>query len=317
MQGINFKKARNFFLVIVCTMVFFSFVYFKGQSRSHRVFGVTYMTMNNPFYEVVNNELTKVIEANGDQLIALDPALDIDKQIQQIEYFMEMSVDGIFINPVDSSAILPVLQKAKDRGIIIIAVDASIIGDNVCDSTIVSDNYDAGVQCALDMMKRKEEANIVLLRHSAVSSADDRIKGFCDTIAPYSEYKIVADGDCEGQLELAMPLVQKFLQEIEEVDVVMALNDPSALGAMAALQSMDKTDVLVYGVDATPDMKTLIKTSDMAAGSAAQFTTKIGRIAGEHMYALLNNETVDELTIIPVELVTKDNISNFDEKGWQ
>ena len=112
MQGINFKKARNFFLVIVCTMVFFSFVYFKGQSRSHRVFGVTYMTMNNPFYEVVNNELTKVIEANGDQLISLDPALDIDKQIQQIEYFMEMSVDGIFINPVDSSAILPVLQKA-------------------------------------------------------------------------------------------------------------------------------------------------------------------------------------------------------------
>ena len=263
MQGINFKKARNFFLVIVCTMVFFSFVYFKGQSRSHRVFGVTYMTMNNPFYEVVNNELTKVIEANGDQLIALDPALDIDKQIQQIEYFMEMSVDGIFINPVDSSAILPVLQKAKDRGIIIIAVDASIIGDNVCDSTIVSDNYDAGVQCALDMMKRKEEANIVLLRHSAVSSADDRIKGFCDTIAPYPEYKIVGDGDCEGQLELAMPLMQKFLQEIEEVDVVMALNDPSALGAMAALQSMDKTDVLVYGVDATPDMKTLIKTSDM------------------------------------------------------
>lgn len=159
-------SIRNLFLVIVSAMVLFSYIYYKGHDRSYRVFGVTYMTMNNPFYEVVNNELVKVKESHGERLISMDPALDIEKQISQIEYFMDIGVDGIFINPVDSTAILPVLQKTKDRKIPIIAVDASIVGDNVCDSTIVSDNYDAGVQCALDMMKIKEEANIILLRHT-------------------------------------------------------------------------------------------------------------------------------------------------------
>lgn len=44
--------------------------------------------------------------------------------------------------------------------------------------TIVSDNYDAGVQCAKDMMERLDSANIVLLKHTTAKSAKERIEGF-------------------------------------------------------------------------------------------------------------------------------------------
>ena len=46
-----------------------------------------------------------------------------------------------------------------------------------------------------------------------------------------------------------MPVMQRILKETPEVDVVMALNDPSALGALAALESMGYEDVTVYGVE--------------------------------------------------------------------
>lgn len=317
MKGFNSKILKRFCYVIVSAMIFSSYVRFSVQNTMHRVFGVTYMTMNNPFYEIMNNELTKVVEANGDELIALDPALDVDKQIEQIEYLISQHVEGIFVNPVDSTAVLPVLKTARENGIPVVVVDSPIGDDTLCNSTIVSDNYDAGVQCAQDMMERMQSADIVLLRHSAVSSADERIRGFCDTIAPYPQYRIVNEAECEGQLEIAMPFMQEILAETENIDVVMALNDPSALGAMAALESYGKTDVLVYGVDGTPDMKALIGKSSMAAGTAAQSPIQIGRIAGEHMYALLKNETVEKTTVIPVSLITADNISDYDEKGWQ
>ena len=58
-------------------------------------------------YEIINNELKKNIEKNGDRLITLDPQLDIDKQNEQIYSFIEQKVDGIFINPIDAKKIEP------------------------------------------------------------------------------------------------------------------------------------------------------------------------------------------------------------------
>ena len=73
-------------------------------------------------------------------------------------------------------------------------------------------------------------AKIVLLKHSSAKSAKDRIDGFLDTIQSHPQYQVVDEGECEGQLELAMPLMQKIIKKHRDIDVVMALNDPSALG---------------------------------------------------------------------------------------
>lgn len=81
------------------------------------------MTMNNPFYTVIQNELVKVVESRGDRLVLRDPMLDPDKQSEQIEEFIKMKVDGIFINPVDSITIEESLQEAKDAGIPVIVID--------------------------------------------------------------------------------------------------------------------------------------------------------------------------------------------------
>ena len=311
------KRTLNIIMgLVIAVLLGTIYSSYLMPQKTHLVFGATYMTMNNPFYEVVNNELKKEIEKKGDELIVRNPELDIDKQNEQIEEFISKKVDGIFVNPIDSSK-LTSLESAREVGIPIIAIDASVENKDLIDCVIESDNYEAGVLCAQNMMQRMQSANIVLLKHSTVESALSRIQGFVDTIKNYPQYKITDSAECEGQLERAMPLMESMLKKNSDIDVVMALNDPSALGALAAIESMKRTNILVYGVDGTPDLKSLIKQSSLIAGTAAQFPLKFGKLAAKNMYYIIQGKEVSRIIEVPVSLITKDNIDSYNLKGWQ
>lgn len=311
------KRTLNIIMgLVIAVLLGTIYSSYLMPQKTHLVFGATYMTMNNPFYEVINNELKKEIEKKGDELIVRNPELDIDKQNEQIEEFISKKVDGIFVNPIDSSK-LTSLESAREVGIPIIAIDASVENKDLIDCVIESDNYEAGVLCAQNMMQRMQSANIVLLKHSTVESALSRIQGFVDTIKNYPQYKITDSAECEGQLERAMPLMESMLKKNSDIDVVMALNDPSALGALAAIESMKRTNILVYGVDGTPDLKSLIKQSSLIAGTAAQFPLKFGKLAAKNMYYIIQGKEVSRIIEVPVSLITKDNIDSYNLKGWQ
>lgn len=312
---------KNFIWKIIITiniaLICFIYTEYILAEKEHKVFGVTYMTMNNPFYKIINNEILKVIEKHNDMLITLDPELDIEKQNEQIYALVEQNVDGIFVNPIDFQKISPALEYAKEKGIPVIIVDSQVQNKELVDCTVVSDNYNAGVQCAKDMMARRNSANIFLLKHTTAQSAKDRIDGFVDMIKNNDNYKIINESECEGQLEKAMPAVQRMLEETPQVNVIMALNDPSALGAIAALEFSQRDDVLVYGVDGTPDMKSLFRYNSLAAGTVAQSPISIGNIAGNKMYEILAGKNVEKDVIVPVFFINKDNFNKYDEKGWQ
>lgn len=312
------SKKTLYIIMGLITAMLLGTVYgsYLTPPKTHLVFGATYMTMNNPFYEVINNELKKEIEKKGDELIVHNPELDIDKQNEQIEEFVAKKVDGIFVNPIDSSK-LTSLDAAREAHIPIIAIDASVDNTDLIDCLIESDNYDAGVLCAQNMMQRMQSANIVLLKHSTVESALSRIQGFVDTIKDYPQYKVIDYAECEGQLERSMPAMQAILKEHSNINVVMALNDPAALGALAAIESLNRTNILVYGVDGTPDLKSLIKQSPFIAGTAAQSPIKFGTLAAKNMYKILERKDVPKTIEVPVTLITKDNIDSYNVKGWQ
>ena len=64
--------------VVIATLLGTIYGSYVTPYKTHLVFGATYMTMNNPFYEVINNELKKEIEKEGDELIVRNPELNID-----------------------------------------------------------------------------------------------------------------------------------------------------------------------------------------------------------------------------------------------
>ena len=300
-------------------LIIFTVTYniYTAPVAKHKIFGVSYMTMNNPFYKIINNEILKVVEKNNDALITLDPELDVDKQNEQIYKFIDQKVDGIFINPIDFEQIEPALQAAKRANIPVIIIDAPVSDESLVNCTIVSDNYDAGVQCAKDMMERLDSANIVLLKHTTAKSAKERIEGFLSVIDNNEKYKVINEAECDGQLEIAMPKMQEIIEETPDIDVVMALNDPSALGALAALEKNNKNDVMVYGIDGTPEIKALIGRNQMIVGTVAQSPIKMGQIAVENMYNILNGKKIEKNIIIPISLINKENLFKYDEDRWQ
>ena len=285
------------------------------QTEHRRKFGAVYMTLNNPFYEIVDEEIRMEVERRGDVLISRDPALSVERQEEAVRDLINSGVDVIFINPVDWQRIAPALQLAKEANVLVIAVDTNVEDENYVAATVVSDNYLAGQQCAEHLLAHAAGGKIALLQHSEARSSVDRIQGFLDGLALNPNFVVVDQAECRGQLELAMPAMQEMLKRHPDIDVVMALNDPTAMGAMAALQTVGRLDkVLVYGVDGVPETKEMIAGGHMMA-TAGQSPRALGRNAAEQAYKILAGEQVPKLMRLPTQLITKENLGT-DMRGW-
>lgn len=257
------------------------------QNEKKTIFGGVYMTLNNPFYQIINTEMRSLIEANNGILLTRNPSLNAERQQEQILELVDLGAKAIFVNLVDVDNIAPALEKARQKNVKIIAIDTNFPDNNLADCTIVSDNYLAGMQCGQHLLAHRSSAHIALLTHQQAMSAQERIDGFRNAIKDKSEFQVVAAEDCLGQLELAMPAMEKILQEHPDVDVVMALNDPAAMGAVAALQHAGRlSGTSVYGVDGSPDVKEMIANGVITA-TAGQEPRKIGILAVESAFRLL------------------------------
>lgn len=313
-------KKTIAFLIIALALIVPGTLFAQAQAESNAdqtLFGATYMTMNNPFFIALNDGIEEIVEANGDKLIAFDPALDQAKQIAQIEDMISRGVKVIFLNPVDWKGVRPALEAARDAGIYIVNVDAPVYDQELVDAIVASDNYNAGVLVAEDVMKKMDSANIVLLEHPTAKSAIDRTQSFVDTTEGMNNYKIIARQSSNGQIEQAMPVMENIIQAHKDIDVVMGLNDPTAMGALAALEAAQRDkDVLIYGVDGAPEAKQLIKDGRITA-TVAQSPINIGKNAAEIAYKLLDGEDVEHLTLVPVLLIDKSNVDEYGTDGWQ
>lgn len=287
----------------------------KGEKQKR--IGAVYMTMNNPYFEVINKQVKALIKNRGDILLVRDSMLDSQMQNRQIEELLEQDIDVLLVNAVNWKEITPALKKVKKAGVKVIAVDTEVYEKDLVDSIVVSDNYNAGVLCAKDLMERRSCAEILLLVQSENRSAQDRIRGFVDTLENADwDYHIVDKLECRGQLEVTQPLVEDLLKE-KTFNVVMALNDPSAFGAMAALDAkgvLDKVDV--YGMDGAPEAKNMIREGRMTA-TIAQYPMKVGKTTVDVLYDLLDGKDVKKKNVISVKKLLLSNISEFNIAGWQ
>lgn len=298
------------------------------QNEKKTIFGGVYMTLNNPFYQIIDTEMRSLIEANNGILLTRNPSLNAERQQEQILELVDLGAKAIFVNPVDVDNIAPALIKAREKNVKIIAIDTNFPDNNLADCTIVSDNYLAGMQCGQHLLAHRSSAHIALLTHQQAMSAQERIDGFRNAIKDKSEFQVVATEDCLGQLELAMPAMEKILQEHPEVDVVMALNDPAAMGAVAALQHAGRlSGTSVYGVDGSPNVKEMIANGAITA-TAGQEPRKIGILAVESAFRLLgmkntlpqrfniDQDNGQSVITLPTILLTRDNLSQYHNIGY-
>lgn len=302
-------NKKLFVIMMVVLLVVSSFA-ICGAAKQ-KVFGATFHNLNNPFFVALNDGIKKVVESHGDKLISFDPQQDLSRQISGIEDFVSQRVDAIFVAALDWKGIKPALETAKKAKIPVIIVDAPVFDVDLVATTVASDNWNAGVLCAKDMIKRLgTKANIVVLAHPTAKSAIDRTEGFKAYIKKYAGLKVIAEQSSNGQLDQAMTVMEDIIQAQPKIDVVMALNDPTAMGAIAALESANRLKgVLVYGVDGSPDAKKMIKEGAKLTATASQFPSKIGSMGADAAYKILSGKKVAKEIKVPVELIDSANIS--------
>lgn len=287
------------------------------QTEGRRKLGAVYMTLNNPFYEIVDEEIRTAVENRGDVLITRDPALSVERQNEEIEALIEDGAELIFLNPVDWRQCGPALEKAWRAGVPVIAIDTNVEDVERVAATVVSDNYLAGQQCARHLVEHRQGGRVALLTHNQAKSAQDRIQGFLDVLAAYPAFQVVDQEECRGQLELAMPVMESMIRRHPEIDTVMALNDPAALGALAALRQAGRLEgVAVYGVDGVSETRDLIAQGHMQA-TAGQNPRGLGRAAVEQAYRVLEGEAPEQLVKLPTYLITKENAQGASREGWE
>ncbi|MBQ9347188.1 MAG: substrate-binding domain-containing protein, partial [Oscillibacter sp.] len=238
----------------------------ENQTEGRTVFGATYMTMNNPYYQVMDIRLRAEIEERGDVLLTRDAAMDQGRQNEEIQELIDAGVQAIFLASVEWDTAAEGLRIAAEARVPVIVVDTPVRDKELAACSILSDNYQAGVLCAEHLLSVRESANILLLEHITARSGADRIQGFLDTIRGKEGFTVVGAGESDGQIENAMPVMEALLEQAPEADTVMALNDPSAFGAMAAIEGAGLQDrFLVYSVDGSPEAKALVRDHLMTA----------------------------------------------------
>ena len=308
-------------LLPLTAVAFLLFVYSgdisSSQTEKRVIFGATYMTMNNPYYQVLDDQLRAEIEARGDVLLTRDAAMNQERQNQEIRDLIQAGVQAVFLTPVEWDTAKDGLEAAAEANVPVIVVDAPVRDADLAACSILSDNYRAGVLCAKHLMSQRESANIILLEHITARSGAERIQGFVDTIAGHEGFTVLASGESDGQIENAMPVMETLLEQTPEADTVMSLNDPSALGALAAIQGAGLSErFLVYSVDGSPEGKVLVK-DQLLTATCAQFPYKIAEEAVRQGYLALEGACETHEVIIPVELLTADNVERYGTDGWQ
>lgn len=279
-----------------------------------RLFGVTFQTMNNPFFVDLNEGIEEVVRSHGDRLVTLDAQWNSLKQKNDISDLIHQGAAAIFINPVNWEGIRGSLLQARDKKIPCIVVDAPAKDQDLVLCTVASDNVKAGRLAAQALAKVCRPAKIVILHHSVNKACIDRVQGFTEEIAKYPDMKILDIQEGKGTTEGARPVMRDLIGRYPDLNAVFPINDPSALGCVSALESAGKLQgVTIVTVDGSQEALSAIKAGKLHS-SSAQFPREIGRIAAEKAYDHLEGKPVDKEVVVRVELITKENADQFVKK---
>ncbi len=281
-------------------------------------YGFSCLTMDNPYYIELESSLRKHVEAQGNVLITKDAASDAQLQNQQIEELMDAEIDAIFLVPVDWAQIEPSLDKLNEAGIKIINLDTQVQATDKVDAYISSDNSEVGKVCGEDLLTRLPQGGkIIIVECPNRNSISERIKGFEKAIARQG-FEVVARIDAKGQLDVALPEVEEALKNNPDVVAIMCGDDPTALGALVAAKSVGASDLIIYGVDGSPEVKKEIaKDGSIIVATVAQSTEMMGQEAAAVALQMMNDERYEDVTYIDTYIITKENITEYKIDAWQ
>ena len=233
------------------------------------VIGLITKTETNPFFVKMKEGADAAAKAKGAKLLSGAGKADGDNagQVTAMENMIAAGAKTILITPSDSKAIVPAIKKARDKGVMVIALDSPTDPVDATDALFATDNYKAGeligqyAKAALAVSAPGKPARIVTLdlfpghpvgaqRHNGF------LKGF-GLAAPDAKSnelgkaaEVVCMADSFGDRAKGQTAMENCLQKNPDVNLVYTINEPAAAGAFNALKKAGKEKgVIIVSVD--------------------------------------------------------------------
>lgn len=248
----------------------------SGESGSDPI-AVTLITKDstNPFFVTMQEGAKKAGEENDVDITIASGAEDGDEQgqIEAIDAAIAAGQDGILIVP-NGPAVNPKIIEARDAGLFVIALDTPPDPADTVDITFATDNFEAGeligqwtkaqlggdkaVIALLDIFNDKivsvdYNRDQGFLTGLGIDTKDPQVNGDEDPTGSYGEgeYEIVCNEPSEGNEAMGQAAMENCLAKNPDINVIYAINEPAAYGAMAAFEAAGGSpeDVLTVAVD--------------------------------------------------------------------
>lgn len=246
---------------LMCTLL--------GGTAAHAadIVGLITKTEGNPFFVKMREGAQAKAAELGLELrtYAGDFDGDNDSQIAAIESLIAAGAKGFAIVPSDSSAIVPTIQQARDAGLLVIVLDTPLDPMDAADATFATDNRQAGRLIGAwakgTLGDAAANAKIAFLDLATNQPTVDYLRdqgfmeGFGIDVKDPNRYgdeddaRICGHEVTAGSEEGGVTAMETLLQRCPDINVVYAINEPSAVGGYQALQAAGKNDVLIVAVD--------------------------------------------------------------------
>jgi len=232
------------------------------------IIGLITKTNTNPFFVKMKEGAQQKAAELGVELRTFAGRYDGDNesQVQAIENLIASGAKGILITPSDPAGIVPTIQKARDAGLLVIALDTPLSPANAADMTFATDNFKAGEMIGewarARMGDKAKDARIAMLDLNSsqitVDVARDQgfLKGFgidiknAHQIGDETDPRIVGNDVTQGSEEGGRRAMENLLQKDPTINLVYTINEPAAAGAYEALKSFGlEKDVTIVSVD--------------------------------------------------------------------
>ena len=274
--------------------------------------GLITKTDTNPFFVKMKEGAQAAADAAGAELQSFAGEFDGDNdaQVAAIENLISAGATGILITPSDPVAIAATIQRARDEGILVIALDTPTDPPDAVDVTFATDNFLAGQLigqwAAATLGDAAADAKIAMLDLNANQVTVDvaRDQGFLDgfgidtmdpaTIGDEDDPRIVGNEVTDGNEEGGRTAMENLLQRDPDINLVYTINEPAAAGAFEALKAVGReNDVTIVSVDGgCPGVQNIA--DGVLGATSMQFPLDMAKLGVEAVVDFANTGKVPE-----------------------
>ncbi|MBV6658685.1 MAG: D-xylose ABC transporter substrate-binding protein [Devosiaceae bacterium] len=297
--------------------------------------GVSWSNFQEERWKTDEAAIVAALDAAGATYLSADAQSSSAKQLADVESLIAQGVDALIILAQDAQAIGPAVQAAADAGIPVVGYDRLIEDPRAFYLTF--DNIEVGRMQARAVLAAQPEGNYVMIKGSPTDPNADFLRGGQQEVLQEAidsgAITIVDEAYTDGWLpaNAQRNMEQILTAQDNNVDAVVASNDGTAGGVVAALTAQGMEGIPVSGQDGDHAALNRVALGTQTV-SVWKDARDLGRAAGEIAVALAGGTMMDavdgaqawtspagtEMTAVFLEPVpvTAENLTLVVDAGW-